>query len=216
LVNRFVRCGEAASRFNGLEEHELSFQGKEAQKKRFAGCEGFVLVLAAVFALIPSKAIAQLNSKIANVTLNAILNSSITITAAPGLVNFPLVPSGATTGSSPITITSKWVLPVLFGTVNEYAYFSSPASALADGAGDNIPSANVSGSFNGGTFTAFTGTSPFAAGSSMTLFSQFIFVLFGDTTATRTDSLNLMINTTGLNLPAGTYTGVLHIQAQEI
>jgi hypothetical protein len=199
-----------------LKNMKLNFQGKKAQKQRLAGCERFALVLAAVFALIPLKANAQLNSNIANVSLNATLNSSITITAAPGLVNFPLLRSGSTTGSSPISITTKWVLPVLFGTVKEYAYFTSSASALADGAGDNIPSANVSGSYNGGAFTAFTGASPFAAGSSMTLFSQFIFILFGNTSATRTDSLNLMINTTGLNLPAGTYTGVLHIQAQEI
>jgi hypothetical protein len=98
--------------------------------------------------------------------------------------------------------------------VNEYAYFTTPAAALTDGAGDNIPSASVAGSFNGGAFTAFTGTSPFAAGSSMTLFDQFIFIFnfFG----TRTDSLNLRINTTGLNLPAGTYTGLLHIQAQAL
>jgi hypothetical protein len=195
---------------------ELNFQAKQAQKKTLRGCGGFVLVLAAVFALVPLRANAQINSKIANVSLNATLNSSITISAAPGLVNFPLLPSGVTTGSSPITITTQWVLPVLFGTVNEYAYFTSPASALTDGAGDNIPSTNVSGSYNGGAFTAFTGTSPFAAGSSMNLFSQFIFILFGNTTATRTDSLNLRITTTGLNLPAGTYTGVLHIQAQEM
>ena len=195
---------------------KLNVQCEEARRKRLAGCRGLVLALAAVFALIPSRASAQLNSNIANVNLNATLNSSITITAAPGLVNFPLLPSGLTTGSSPISITTSWVLPVFFGTIHEYAYFSSPASALADGAGDNIPSTNVSGSFNGGAFTAFTGASPFAAGSSMTLFNQFIFIFFGNTTATRTDSLNLRINTTGLNLPAGTYTGVLHIQAQEL
>ncbi|MGA7795241.1 MAG: hypothetical protein WCA19_19550 [Candidatus Acidiferrales bacterium] len=194
----------------------MNVQREQTRRKTLAGCRGLVLALAAVFFLIPSRANAQLNSNIANVNLNATLNSSITITAAPGLVNFPLLPSGVTTGSSPITITTKWVLPVLFGTVNEYAYFSSPASALTDGAGDNIPSSNVSGSYNGGAFTAFTGNSPFAAGSSMNLFSQFVFVLFGNTTSTRTDSLNLRISTTGLNLPAGTYTGVLHIQAQEM
>lgn len=194
----------------------MNFQSEEARSKRLSGYRGLVLALAAVFFLIPSRANAQLNSNIASVNLNATLNSSITITAAPGLVNFPLLPSGVTTGSSPISITTSWVLPVLFGTVHEYAYFTTPASALTDGAGDNIPSANVSGSYDGGAFTAFTGNSPFAAGSSMNLFNQFIFILFGNTTATRTDSLNLRINTTGLNLPAGTYTGVLHIQAQEL
>lgn len=197
-------------------DRKLNFQSEQTRRKALAGCRGLILALAAVFFLIPSRANAQLNSNIANVSLNATLNSSITITAAPGLVNFPLLPSGVTIGSSPISITTSWVLPVFFGTIHEYAYFSSPASALADGAGDNIPSSNVSGSYNGGAFTAFTGNSPFAAGSSMNLFSQFVFILFGNTTSTRTDSLNLRISTTGLNLPAGTYTGVLHIQAQEM
>jgi len=48
----------------------------------------------------------------------------------------------------------------------------------------------------------------------MTLFDQFIFIF--NFVGTRTDSLNLRINTTGLNLPAGTYTGLLHIQAQAL
>jgi len=175
---------------------------------------GFILsALVLIFALVPSKASAQLKSNIAGVSLNATLSSSITIAAAPGLVNFALARSGVSNGNVPISITTSWVVPVLFGNVTEYAYFSNPASALSDGAGDNIPSANVSGSANGGAYTSFTGTSPFAAGSSLTLFNQFILILF-NTTGMRTDTLSLQINTTGLNLPAGTYTGVLHIQAQ--
>ena len=50
----------------------------------------------------------------------------------------------------------------------------------------------------------------------MTLFTTSFFFFFSNNPATRTDSLNLQINTTGLNLPAGAYTGVLHIQAQVI
>lgn len=175
---------------------------------------GFILgALVLIFALAPSRAAAQLKSNVAGVNLNATLSSSITISAAPGLVNFALSRSGISNGNVPISITTAWVVPILFGNVTEYAYFSNSASALSDGAGDNIPSANVSGSTNGGAFTPFTGTSPFAAGSSLTLFNQFILIFFS-TTATRTDTLSLQINTTGLNLPAGAYTGVLHIQAQ--
>jgi hypothetical protein len=170
-------------------------------------------LLGIAFALCPSKAGAQLNSNPAAVNLNAVLNSGLTITAAPGLVNFNLVRNGTATGSSPVTITTSWRLPLIFGNIIEYAYFTNPAAALTDGASDNIPSASVSGSFNGGAFTAFTGTSPLAAGSSITLFNQFFFIFFTNP-GTRTDTLNLQINTTGLNLPAATYTGVLHIQAQ--
>jgi hypothetical protein len=156
---------------------------------------------------------AQIKSNPAAVNLNATLNSGLTITAAPGLVNFNLVRNGTATGSSAITIITSWTLPLIFGNIIEYAYFTSPAAALTDGAGDNIPSASVAGSFNGGAYTAFTGTSPLAAGSSITLFNQSFFIFFTNP-GTRTDSLNLQINTTGLVLPAATYTGVLHIQAQ--
>jgi hypothetical protein len=196
-----------------LRDRKLTSQCKGARKQRLGKRRGFALALAAaVLVLIPSRASAQLNSKVANVNLNASLSTAITVTAAPGVVNFALLRSGISIGSAPISITTTWTLPFFIGTVKEYAYFTSAASALADGAGDNIPSANVSGSVNGGAFTALTGASPFAAGSSLAIFNQFIF--FFNINATRTDSLNLRIDTTGLNLPAGTYTGVLHIQAQ--
>jgi len=185
-----------------------------ARNRKHPGWRGAALVLLGIaFALFPSGAGAQIKSNPAAVSLNATLNSGLTIIAAPGLVNFNLVRSGTATGSAPVTITTKWTLPLIFGNIAEYAYFSNPAVALTDGATDNIPSASVAGSFNGGAYTAFTGASPLAAGSSVTLFTQFFFIFFTNP-GTRTDTLNLQINTTGLNLPAGTYTGVLHIQAQ--
>jgi hypothetical protein len=46
------------------------------------------------------------------------------------------------------------------------------------------------------------------------VFSQAI--LAGNRNAGRSDTLALQIDTTGLGLPAGTYTGVLTIQAQAI
>jgi hypothetical protein len=192
------------------------YRAREERNAKPWGKQGLAIALfAGLLSLFPSEACAQLNSKTAAVSLNAALSSSITVTAAPGLVNFNLPPSGVANGSVPVSITTSWVLPVLFGQVTEYGYFANPAAALADGVGDNIPSANVSGSFDGGAFTVFTGTSPFAAGSSMTLFNQFVLILL-NTSATRTDTLNLRIDTTGLGLPAATYTGVLHIQAQAI
>ncbi len=185
-----------------------------ARKQSLLGRRGFQLAwLAIVFALCPWRAGAQLKSNPATVSLNATLSSGLTITAAPGLVNFNLVRNGTATGSAPISITTTWRLPLIFGNITEYAYFTNPVAALTDGASDNIPSASVSGSFNGGAFVAFSGASPLAAGSSITLFNQFFFIFFTNP-GRRTDTLNLRINTTGLTLPAGSYTGVLHIQAQ--
>jgi len=174
---------------------------------------GTVLALLAELLACASALQAQLNSNAAAVNLSAVVNSSLTVSAAPGLVNFALLPNGVASGSSTITITTSWVLKPP-NTVTVYAFFNSAAAALADGAGNNIPSTNVLGSPNGGAFTPFTGTSPFSGASSVTIFSQR--VLGFSRQVTRSDTLDLQINTTGLGLPPGTYTGLLRIQAQAI
>ena len=167
-----------------------------------------------VIFVFPSMASAQLNSNIAGVNLNAVLTSSLTLSATPGNVNFTLVPNGVANGSGAVTVTTSWVLPQLIGTVNIWAYFSGAPAALTDGAGSNIPSSSVLGSPNGAAFAPFTATGPFAAGSSLRIANVLIFIF--NRTGTRVDNLNLRINTTGLNLPAGTYSGVMHIQAQAL
>jgi len=140
-------------------------------------------------------------------------SSSLTVTATPALVNFTLVPNGVANGTSAVSITTTWSLNS-GSRVSLYAYFTNPGSALSDAAGDQISAASVSASVNGGAFNAFTGNSPFAATSSITIFSQRIFRF--NRSRQRTDTLNLQINTSGLTLPAGSYTGLLVIQAQAI
>ncbi len=166
------------------------------------------------FLLVGTPARAQLNSVDPTVNLVANLTTSLTVSAAPGLVNFALPPNGTATGSSAITVTTSWTLSPSTGRVSTYAYFTSAAAALTDGGGDNIPSSSVSGSVNGGAFTAFTGASPFAASSS--LFLSFTRVLGFNKTGSHVDTLNLMISTVGLGLPAANYSGVLNIQAQAL
>lgn len=163
---------------------------------------------------IPPVAHAQQNSTIANINLNAVLSTSLTVSAAPGTVNFALPPNGVANGSSAINITTTWTLSPSSGRVTLWAYFSSAASALSDGAGDNIPSANVSGSPDGGAFTPFTGAGPFGAASSLPVVS--FRVLGFNKSGTRSDTLALQISTAGLALPAGTYSGTLKIQAQAL
>lgn len=170
---------------------------------------GFLLLL-----LTPPAARAQINSNVAGVNLAATLNTSLTLVAAPNAVNFALVQNGVATGSTAVTVTTIWTLRPNVGDVTVYGYFASPAAALSNGAGADIASARVSGSANGGPFTPFTSNSPFAAGSSMTLATWRI--LGNNRNGTRQDTLGLQIDTTGLPLPAGTYTGVLNIQAQAL
>lgn len=176
---------------------------------------GLRLVVAAVLLLgLAAPARAQKNSNFVTVNLQANMKDSLSVTAAPALVNFTLVPAGGVSvGSVPVSITTSWKLhPPL--TATTYAYFLSAAAALSDGAGDNIASSRVLGSVNGGAFTTFTGASPFSASTSLQIFS--VLIKGFNRNGSHTDSLNLEIDTTGVLLPAGIYSGLLVIQAQAI
>ena len=140
--------------------------------------------------------------------------NTISVAAMPGLVNFALLPAGPANGDSPITITTTWDLNPSVTSVTLYAYFIDSAAALSSGLGDRIPSGNVYGKVGTGAFTSFTGSGPFGAGGSLTIFSENI--LGRNRRKTRTDALELRIDTAGLALPAGTYTGTLRLQVQVI
>lgn len=192
-----------------MREHKPGHAVQRIFQRRIIFCLPALILL-----LMGSPARAQLNSNIAGVNLAANLTTSLTVTASPGLVNFALLPSGTSNGSATVNVNTSWTLSPSVGAVTTYAYFTSAAAALSDGAGDNIPSSSVSGSVNGGAFTAFTGASPFAAGSSLTIST--IRILGNNKSGNQTNTLNMRINTTGLNLPAANYTGVLTIRAQAL
>jgi hypothetical protein len=166
----------------------------------------------------PVAGVAQTNSNSASVVLTATLLESITVAAIPSSVLFNLNPGGTSNGSTPVSITTVWILGVTRTSLKLYGSFDSSSAALTDGNGDNIPSANVLGQVTTGSpinFTAFTQTTPFgAAGAGLLLFSQPISIT--NTTGTRTDSLSLEIDLTTLPIPAGVYVGTLHIQAQAL
>jgi|SRR5579872_1544758 len=134
---------------------------------------------------------------------------TLTVAAAPSTVNFTLPRNGVGSGDSSITITTSWLASVPPLTITLYAFTSSTTAALTDGAGHNIPTSKVSGSANGGAFSAFTGNSSFAAGRSITIFTQGTLSIAGS----RNDSLGLQIDTTSLALPPATYHGTLTIRA---
>src|SRR5579864_6795887 len=84
-----------------------------------------------------------INSAASTITLNAVLSQSVTLTLSANAVNFNLTAgSAANPGSTAITATTAWTLKPSVGSVNVYAFFSNSASALTDGAGNNIPSAD--------------------------------------------------------------------------
>jgi hypothetical protein len=158
-----------------------------------------------------------LNSAAQPIALNAVLSQSVTLTLSANAVNFILTAgSAANPGSTSITATTAWTLKPSVGSVKVYAFFSNSASALNDGGGNNIPSADFQISNNGGAFNPLTNTTPFG-GANAGLQLSSTPILGNNKTGTHNDVMNFNINLAPLpNLPAGTYTGTLTIQAQAI
>jgi hypothetical protein len=128
-------------------------------------------------------------------------------------INFPFTSGSATNpGSAPLTVTLSWNCNC--GNISLYAYFSSSTTALTDGAGDNIPSAAFSLSDNGGAFRALNTTVPFGGANAGLRVVQ---ITNPPPSGSHADTMNFNINlSTGTlpQLPPGTYTGTLTIQAQ--
>ncbi len=175
-----------------------------------------VLTLMAAVLCMPAGA-QVLNSAASTISLNANLSESLAVTLSSNAVNFNLTAGSASNpGSTSITATTTWTLKPSVGSVKVYAFFANSASALTDGAGDNIPSAAFEISNNGGAFTALTNTVPFGGANAGLLLST-TKILGNNRTGSHADTMNFNINLLTLpNLPAATYTGTLTIQAQAI
>jgi hypothetical protein len=158
---------------------------------------------------------AQLNSNQATVNLNANMSESLSVTVAPGTVNFNLPASGIAPGSASVAINTSWVLSPARTSVSVYAFLGSAPAALTDGAGNNIASAKVSGSVNAGPMTPFTGPSPFSGATAITVVNA-LAITGANRNSNHADNVALQIDTTGLGLPSGIYTGIMTVQAQAI
>jgi len=174
-------------------------------------------VLALMIAALATRVDAQVrNSGASPIALQAVLSQSLSVTLSSSSVNFTLQAGNANNpGSVSVTAKTVWALNNTIGLVSLYAFFANSTAALTDGAGYNIPSSDFQISDNGGGFTALTGSAPFGgANAGLRLGTTFI---FGNNVGSRTDAMTFNINLSGLpNLPPGTYTGTLTLQAQAI
>ncbi len=174
---------------------------------------------AALFVIIAgSIASAQVNSNTQTVTLTATLNESLTVNLSGNVVTFSMTPGAANNaGNTAVTATTSWALNAGRTTVRLYAYFASAASALNNGAGNNIPSSAFKIQVGGaGAFNALTNAVPFnGANAGLQLFTQAI--TNANRVSNRSDSLAFVIDLSGgtlPTLPVGGYNGTLSIQAQ--
>jgi hypothetical protein len=185
--------------------------------RRQFGTAAALALAAALLVASGTPARAQvLNSAASPIALRAVLSQSLTVTLSGNAVNFNLVSGSASNpGSTSITATTSWILQTPVAIVSLYAFFANAGSALTDGAGDNIPSADFQISDNGGAFTALTNTVPFGGANAGLTLGQTLILL--NNRGSRTDVMKFNITLSPLpNLPAGDYTGTLTIQAQAI
>jgi hypothetical protein len=163
-----------------------------------------------------------LNSNTVTITLNAALSESISVSATPSTISFTLVAGGTATGSSPVAITTTWVLASSRANVVLDGYFASSSAALSGSASPvvSIPSSEVYGLMSTGSPTTYTAFSADTAlgptGAGLLLFTQALSST--NRNASRTDNLSLEINLTAQpQLPAASnYTGSLFLQAQAL
>lgn len=157
------------------------------------------------------------NSGAQAVALNATIPESLRLSLSANALNFSLAAgSAANPGNVTITATTAWVLRPGRAAVGLYAYFTNPAAALSDGAGNNIPSSAFRISSNGRPFRTLTRTVQFGAlRAGLRLVNTVITSLNRSGTRTDVMAFNIDLSTGTLpQLPAGVYTGTLNIQAQ--
>jgi len=173
------------------------------------------LIVCLTTAALPAMA-QVINSGASPIALTAVLSEAVTLNLSANAVNFNLTAGSANNpGSTSVTATTNWVV-TRPRTLSLYAYFASAASALTDGAGDNIPSSAFQISDNGGAFNALVNTVPFG-GANAGLQVARVRIRRRNRSGSRNDVMNFNINLAPLpNLPAGDYTGTLTIRAQAI
>jgi hypothetical protein len=184
----------------------------EVQKRTL----GFLLCLLLCFRAAEGAAQVVRVGKAA-VRLGASVGGAVTVTAAPAFVSFQLIARGVATSSSGVGVTTTWTGISRLARLNLYGFFPAASAALAGGSPPvDIPSSAVLGQVPAGaptSFTPFTQSNP-AGGASAGLLLYCVPFLRGGT-GSRTDILNMEIDLKGVpQLPAGTYTGTLYLQAQ--
>lgn len=177
-----------------------------------------LFIAALVLVMSASLASAQaISSGAQPIALNATLAESLTVALTANAVNFTLAAGNAANpGSTPITATTSWVLKPGRTQVVVDAYFLAAATALSDGAGDNIPSSAFTISDNGGAAAPLVNTVAFG-GANAGLALETIAITGANKNSKVTDAMTFNINlSTGTlpQLPAAIYTGTLNIQAQ--
>ena len=145
---------------------------------------------------------------------------TITTSVSSGADSFNLTAGSANNpAATSITATTAWSLSPPYN-LYVYGYFLNSTAALTDGAGHNIPSSAFFISVNGGNSTALNSNAANTAGfggAGAGLQLDFVNVVSSNKVGSISDAMTFNIDLSALSqMPAGTYTGTLYIQAQGV
>jgi hypothetical protein len=172
----------------------------------------FLVLTAAVLGAGAAQAQVGLTSNVAQVSINATKNSTLSVAVTSGATQTlaALTDNAANNFPTPVAVTTTWDLNA-GASVSLVGWFGTAANALVSG-GNSIPSSWVKASLNGGAFNAFNQNAVAgvgSAGGSLQIFSESA----GLPAGSRNDNLGLQIDLTGQSLVPGTYSGTLNLQA---
>ncbi|HEV3039109.1 MAG TPA: hypothetical protein VHA33_15120 [Candidatus Angelobacter sp.] len=175
-------------------------------------------LLTMALALATTPAMAQLNSNIGTVTINANLPEALTVNVANGTVTIPLTENTAANQSTApaggTQVTTAYVMGPARTNIKVWIY-STTANPLSNGT-DTIPATKISVSTTGqaGAYSPLAAaTGPFGVAGLQE--GATIALGAGARAGSRTDTLFFQIDTTfNAQLSAGLYTGTLNVEAQ--
>lgn len=187
----------------------------------------FISVAVALSLMVVPAAFAQVNSNVGTVTLNATLPESLTVNITSGAtVNFTLAANTASNaGSTTSTVQTAWVLSPGRTQVTIWAWVANGAAALTAGGGNNIAASQVTATSTGPGSAGGKLNSVASGGAGVPAFITpaaatgvqigSVAITGANKASSATSTLTWNIDTTATpQLPAGTYTGTVNIQAQ--
>jgi hypothetical protein len=174
-----------------------------------------------VLVTLTTAAIAQVNSNTASVAVSATLSEQLVVSVTGGPLAFGNVsPNTSNNASNEVSITTNWVLGNAKTTVDLYGYFDSlDAMTAASPNSDTIPTTALKAVLDHGVPTSFaTATLPTgwsAAAPAVHFATRSLGSTYNNMNgAGATNSLNLVLDLTGLSVRSDTYNGILHLRAQ--
>jgi hypothetical protein len=177
------------------------------------------LFMALLLLASPALADAGINTLVSTATMTYVNQETITVSGVPPSISFDNS-ANPTTGN--LNITTTWNLNNTRTHVDMNIFFATPTAVLSDGAGHNIPAANVFASKGGSGYSPCNKPNTNAASELQGVVTSggvcnvgtAVAITSANQTGSITDAYTFQLqNLSSLGIPAGSYTGIVSFVA---